>query len=315
MKHDIKPTLILIILFFSAQMIGLFLLKNITTKEVVGGEIIITVSEPTGGRPQFENESQGFVYILSMILLGTGILLILIKFKLYKIWKGWFFLAIGGSIFFAFETVLPQTVALVLSFVIAYLKLFKPNAIIHNVSEVFMYSGLVIMISPIFNLLWATLLLVAISIYDVIAVWKSRHMVKMATVMSEQKMFAGMLVPYSKKKEISKKSLAVPAPKKTSTNTKVRMNIPSGFGEDTRSAILGGGDIAFPMIFAGNVMTHLLNIGYSLNQSYFLSLFVSLFSGIALAFLLIFSKKDKFYPAMPFISLGCFIGYAVTLLF
>ena len=35
---------------------------------------------------------------------------------------------------------------------------------------------------------------------------------------------------------------------------------------------------------------------------------------LALALLFMAAKKDRFYPAMPFISAGCLVGWAVTLL-
>ena len=95
----------------------------------------------------------------------------------------------------------------------------------------------------------------------------------------------------------------------------VEVKIPKGFKEkEVKSAILGGGDIAFPLLFAGAIMTWLIQQGISKELAFFQSLIVSFFAGIALFVLLLKSKKDKFYPAMPFISLGCFIGLAVVYL-
>ena len=51
-----------------------------------------------------------------------------------------------------------------------------------------------------------------------------------------------------------------------------------------------------------------------LKKSLYHAVFVVLFTTLALALLLIYSKKDKFYPAMPFIAVGCFVGYLVTLI-
>ena len=68
-------------------------------------------------------------------------------------------------------------------------------------------------------------------------------------------------------------------------------------------AILGGGDIGFPLIFAGVVLKE-----WGLWQS----LPMPLFAGLGLSFLLWKGKKDRFYPAMPFISAGCFLGLFVV---
>ncbi len=41
------------------------------------------------------------------------------------------------------------------------------------------------------------------------------------------------------------------------------------------------------------------------------STLISIFAAIALLLLFVKATKDKFYPAMPFISAGCFAGLAV----
>jgi hypothetical protein len=41
------------------------------------------------------------------------------------------------------------------------------------------------------------------------------------------------------------------------------------------------------------------------------TLIIPLFAGLALLYLLVKAEKDKFYPAMPFLSIGCLAGYGV----
>ena len=140
-----------------------------------------------------------------------------------------------------------------------------------NFTELFVYSGIAAIFAPIMNVFAASILLILISIYDAIAVWKTKHMIKMAKFQAKTKMFAGLVVPYAKGK---------------------------------KQAILGGGDIGFTLLFSGVV---LYNVGF-LN-----ALIVSLFTTISLFVLLYKSKKNKFYPAMPYLSVGCFIGYFISL--
>jgi hypothetical protein len=45
-----------------------------------------------------------------------------------------------------------------------------------------------------------------------------------------------------------------------------------------------------------------------------MSLIVSVCAAAALLTLLLKAQKDKFYPAMPFITAGCFGGYAIIAL-
>ena len=79
--------------------------------------------------------------------------------------------------------------------------------------------------------------------------------------------------------------------KKNTKNIKVNM------------AILGGGDVVFPIITAGVVF---------LAWGLFAAIMVSIGATIALSLLLYYSEKGKFYPAMPFISIGCFIALAIA---
>jgi presenilin-like A22 family membrane protease len=287
------------LLFFAAQIVGLFLLnKSIASVDIdESGEIAVTYSDTLYGRPELEG-SDSFTYTLSMIFVGTAILLFLIKFRLYKVWKAWFFLAIFGALSISFAVLLPEILAISIALVFAYLKLYKPNIIVHNITEVFMYAGIAILIAPLFTVFWMLMMLLVISVYDAIAVWKSKHMIKLAKAQADSKMFAGLLIPYTKK------------------HKSIKVKIPKGMQEKgIKTAILGGGDIAFPLLFAGSVMTSLIENNISNNIAFLLSLLIPLFSGIALLVLLLKSQKDKFYPAMPFITIGCLTGYGIILFF
>ena len=319
MKHDYKIIIYLVILFFAAQVIGLFLLNqsidSVETSE--NGTIVVEYTEPITGRPELEGQDS-FTYIVTMIFIGTAILLALIKFRLFKIWKAWYFIAVVSSLTIALSVIIDNVTSIIISFVLTYIKIYKPNAIIHNVTEIFIYAGIAILISPMFDVFWAVMLLVAISIYDVIAVWKSKHMVTLAKAQSDNKMFAGLLIPYinPKRSKIEsnkiQKTQSVPKPSKNSV--KINLDLPKGFSDKAaKSAMLGGGDIAFPLMFSGAVMTHLVELGVSPMMAYFKVLIIALTSSIALWILFIKSQKGKFYPAMPFISLGCFAGYLILI--
>jgi hypothetical protein len=67
--------------------------------------------------------------------------------------------------------------------------------------------------------------------------------------------------------------------------------------------VLGGGDIGFPLLFAGVVLKDL---------GLWQSLVIPFFALLGLGFLLWIAKEKKFYPAMPFISAGCFVGLAAV---
>jgi presenilin-like A22 family membrane protease len=157
---------------------------------------------------------------------------------------------------------------------------------VHNFTELFVYGGLAAIFVPIINIKFALVLLLAISAYDMFAVWKTKHMVKLARFQTKTRLFAGLLVPY--------KAQLTPSKAKAKKLKTAKAKIQTG--------VLGGGDMAFPLIFAGAVM----------QQTTFLNaLVISLTAALALLILLIRSRKGRFYPAMPFITAGCIIGYVI----
>ena len=115
-------------------------------------------------------------------------------------------------------------------------------------------------------------------------------MITLATFQRDSKVFAGLSIPYGVETGNVK-------PQKRS---KLKEKVTS-----VRTAILGGGDIGFPMFFAGVVMKQV---------SFLETLIIPVCVSIALFLLLYYGKQDRFYPAMPFLSLGCVVGYLLILL-
>ena len=289
MKHTLKITSMLILLFFLSQVVGLAITNQYIDHEKTA-ETGVTAWEELPyeiERPPVD-ESSSFIYIIIAVLFGTGLLMLLIKFKKVNLWKFWFFISVVMCLTIALKPFMEQEIALAISFVFALFKVVKPNIFIHNITEVFIYGGIAAILVPIMNLYAAFMSLILISIYDAYAVWKSKHMVTLAKFQTSSKVFAGLSIPYKMPKKEDKK--------KAGRVVKI---------EKIKTAILGGGDIAFPLIFAGVVMK---------NTGFLTSLIIPVFVSAALLILMIKSKKDKFYPAMPFLSLGCLAGYGFILL-
>jgi presenilin-like A22 family membrane protease len=287
MKHTVKVTIVLLVLFLFAQLIGLLVISNyVEVKEVISYEEriengIIVIDEVVTEeevwetlpleleRPEIEG-NQSYVAIIGSIIVATILALVLIKFEAAFLWKIWFFLSVLFTLGVAFNAFIIQGVAIILALLFAYLKAFRHNVYIHNFTELFIYGGLAAIFVPILSVVSMLVLLFLISLYDMYAVWKSKHMIKMAKFQTKLKLFAGLLVPYGKNKV----------------------------------AILGGGDIGFPLLFTGVIFK---TYGWE-------ALWIIFGSLLALSFLLFKSKKNKYYPAMPFISLGCLFGYLIVLI-
>ncbi len=262
MKHNLTVTIIIAVLFFLAHFIGLFITQQ-----------YLEVELPYGiERPELES-STSYIPLIIAILIATGIALLLMKFGAMKIWKIWFIFATIYLLGIAFSAFLIQMWALILAVIFGLLKFYRPSVITHNFTELFVYSGIAAIFAPIMSLFAVSILLILISVYDAIAVWKTKHMVKMAKFQAKSKMFAGLVVPYDKGK---------------------------------KTAVLGGGDIGFTLLFSGVVLAQF---------GFYKALLVSFITMISLFLLLTYSKKNKFYPAMPYLSAGCFLGLLLSFLF
>lgn len=296
MKHTLKITIILITLFLLTQVVGLATINKYIQVEKKDGKIVINHADTIiGPQPEIQEKSYSAIPIIIAVLIGTAFLFLLIRFKLGKLWKLWFFVAVFMTLAVSFNVYIIRTYAIILALILTAIKVFKPNVIIHNLTEIFVYTGITIIILPFLNIISAFTLLILISIYDMYAVWKSKHMIKLAKFQQKSRVFAGLLLQYAQKKK--KKEIKV-----------------KGLKKKYKNAILGGGDIAFPLLFSAVVMEHLILSGIPKQIAFVQTSIITLFVAIALTLLLIKSQKDKFYPAMPFISIGCIIGYLIILL-
>jgi len=195
-----------------------------------------------------------------------------------------------------------STFALIIAIIMGIWKIYRPNIIVHNITELFIYGGLAAIFVSMINLFSGIILLFLISLYDMYAVWKSKHMITLAQAQSSNKLFAGFMIPYNTKNNIVLKSNNEKIKKSVTKEKKVVKE---------RSAILGGGDIGFPLIFTTVAYKTLIITGTSRPLSLSYSLIITFFTTIALSWLFIKGEKEKFYPAMPFLSLGCLIGFIV----
>jgi len=310
MKHSLQVTIFIVALFFIAQLVGLLTMNKHILVEVDEATGVVLIAHPDtvlGPAPVVENKSSSFVMIMLIVLLGTAVLLVLVKYKVYSVWKYWFLLAVWATIA-VFLGVYIQNgwIAAALALALALLKVFKKGIWVHNLTEIFIYSGIVIILLPLFNMFSVLALLVIISIYDVIAVWKTKHMVSLANFQTKANLFAGLALPYHKPASAGTKAIHAHSSSHAAHHKSVNES-----GEK-KHAVLGGGDIAFPLLFSGAVMESLIGFaGYGKAAALGLTGIVTVCVTASLFLLLYKAKEDKFYPAMPFLSLGCIIGYLI----
>ncbi|MDO8459922.1 MAG: presenilin family intramembrane aspartyl protease [Nanoarchaeota archaeon] len=307
MKHSVKITLLLLGMFLVAQLIGLYVVhqyKPIVSQENNTQGDIVNVTHynlPYGMDPPADVTPQStLLSIIFAIIIAVSLMLILMKYHAEWLFRIWFFIVVALALGITFNAVLhslpySSIIAIIIALPLSFVKIFQRNIVAHNITEVLIYPGIAAIFVPLLNIWSIIVLLVIISVYDIYAVWHAGFMQKMAKYQIQKlRLFTGFFIPYIGKKE--KQLIAqAKASKSKNLNKKVKVNV----------AILGGGDVVFPIICAGVVL-----MAMGLVQA----LIISLCATAALALLFHYSKKGKFYPAMPFISAGCFIGLAIAYL-
>lgn len=293
-------------MFFVTQLIGIAVINQYSPQQI---EIIDEQGKITNKTiynlpygmdpPENITPANTLISIIIAIAIAVIFMLILMRYKAEFFLRLWFFivvaLALGVTINSFIQNIkYSPLIALAIAIPFAVLKLFKRHIIVHNITELLIYPGIAAIFVPILNIWTVVLLLILISIYDIYAVWHAGFMQKMAQYQIKKlKFFTGFFVPYIRKED----RLLIKQAKSDHKlqNKKIKINV----------AILGGGDVVFPIILAGVV----------LNAIGFLpALIINLGATLSLAFLFYISKKGKFYPAMPFISAGCFIALAIAYL-
>ena len=322
MKHTIKITAVILGLFLITQFIGLLVCSIYLPKQEIiinqqGAQELanITPELPYGMQPpEIQQERDFWAVIPSFaisIFIAVVLILLLSKYQWNFIIKLWFFsvvvLALGIAINafmllfnlfqenYIFSFPLAWILSLLIAIPLAIFKIYRPRVLIHNLTELFIYPGIAAVFIPILSPYTVLVLLILISIYDVWAVWHSGIMQKMAKYqMNELKIFGGLFIPYITK-EMRAKIRKLKKLKDKKKLKKIKVNV----------AILGGGDIVFPIITAGVFLKY-----YGIAPA--LLIIFGAFAG--LFFLLYRSEKKKFYPAMPFITGGIVIGLLIWLL-
>ena len=208
----------------------------------------------------YGNVQNGGPNIIYGIIIAFALMIMLIKYKLVKIWRAWYTLAVLLSITITFSVLINPVYALLIAILFTATKVVHKTPITHNLTELFIYPGIAILFTPHFNVLSVSLLLVLIAVYDMFSVWKSKHMIMLAKAQEKADMYTGYYLPM-----------------------------------DKGHIFLGGGDIAFPMLFTSVVF----------HQHGWIAAIVPFFTTAGVY--LLFKTKQKYFPAMLVLSIACLL--------
>ena len=229
-------------------------------------------------------------FVVPFVVMTAVLISIVYIFKNRKFkavfFKVFFVLAVAFGALYFFGLWFPGIVVLPLVACMVILLIKRPSVILHNAAMIFAMAGMGSALGMQIAPLSVAVLFLVFAIYDFIAVYKTKHMVKMAEAMIENKSIVGFVIPH-KVSDLS-------------ANLK-------GTQIKGRFMVLGGGDVIFPLIFAVSV----------LQQSILHFFIIAGFSllGLLAVFLIFISKKTRApMPALPPIALLSIIGYLLTMI-
>ncbi|XOB46714.1 MAG: presenilin family intramembrane aspartyl protease [Candidatus Nealsonbacteria bacterium] len=225
-----------------------------------------------------------FQFFLASIFIFLIIRLIKTKKKKRLIFKILFVLTIflGGVLMLSVW--IPDIISLILISVLILWWWKQPSILIQDLCIILAIAG----VGSILGLTLAPeivmALLIIFSVYDFIAVYKTKHMIEMAKEMVKSRAVLGLIIPPN-----------------LSAFFEPLKEIKSG----GKFLILGGGDIVFPLLFCCSL------IPFGILKS----LIVGFFSliGLSVSFWFFLSqKKRQPIPALPPIALFSILGYLIT---
>ncbi len=261
MKYSITTLAIILSLFLVAQFVGL----------AVNNNFLIAEELPYGLEPiEMEPGISPWFFIGAIVIVSALMFLFMKSMRFDFLIKIWFFLVVLLCISISLSAFMSSTIAFLVALSLTILKFKELDLYIHNLGEILVYGGIVVIFAPMFNLIAIILLLILISIYDYVAVFITKHMVGIANMQQKLGIFSGLLVPHR--------------------------------GE---VAVLGGGDIAFTLLFAAVVLRE-----FNMFSAILSVIGATLFIGA----LMLLGRKGKFYPAMPFVTAGCLIGFLISII-
>lgn len=228
-----------------------------------------------------------FILSFSLVLLSVSLIIKFVKFRPGKkiLFRFLYIVTISVGSFFSLAPWIGD-IALIFILILLYYWIKKPNILVHNFLLITGMAGVGSILGLRLSPLLVVFLLVIFSIYDIVAVYKTKHMIKMAKEMIEARAIPGIILP----------------PKISEFRAPLKDVKVGG-----RFLILGGGDIVFPLLLVVSL------VPYGILDSIIVAIFAVI--GLLVSFLIFASQKTrKPIPALPPIATFSIIGYLITML-
>jgi len=278
-QKSVKNIFLFELFWFSlAQILGILVSRNIVTRLIQRGERIQQVSPLEFSLPSFLISFLGvviFVFLISKFSKGKNII-----FKLLFA----FVIFLGGEVFL--ESFIPTIIALPIILILIVFWFKNPSVWFHNLLLVLGTAGIGGFVGFSLSPQVVILLFFILAIYDLVAVYKTKHMIKMAKSMIESRAVLGIIIP------------------KRFIDFKKKLKDMKMGDKKKNFLVLGSGDIVFPLILATSFLPQgLVKSGIILVFS---------IGGLLFGFWLFLKLGQRPMPALPPLALFSIIGYFVA---
>lgn len=242
-------------------------------------------------------DPMNILYFVSILLALTLIIILIAKFSRKEIIYLLFLFAILSTTFTVFEVTLHHflsdpllvVVSILMSTLIVLLLVIHPEWYIIDLSGTILSIGAIVMFGISLSIPLAIILLVILAIYDMVSVYKTKHMIDLADTIVDLKLPALFIIPHNIKYKFRKQVGGI--------KRQIRRKEKEAF-------FVGLGDVVMPGImvvssfrFTGSVI-----------------ITVSVIIGIIASFILLMTyvSKGKAHAGLPFLNTGAIAGYLVS---
>ncbi|MDK2782271.1 MAG: hypothetical protein PWR13_1299 [Archaeoglobi archaeon] len=222
-----------------------------------------------------------FYYFL-LILLFTLLILIILKFGKKRVLKFFMLFLIFYSLLVTLGAVLPPAFSILLSISVTLLVHFYPEWWVIDLTGVLLSGVAIALFGVSLGVLPTVALLLILSIYDFISVYRTGHMVSMAKGVLELRLPVLFIIPLSRDYSFLK-------------------------GEREGAVFLGLGDVVIPSMLVVSSNFYLETPYTGLLNPVALSTLLGIISGLFALFFL--TSRERAHPGLPFLNGGAIAGF------
>ena len=262
--------------------------------------LALTMAVPmeTGGMRAFENPSSVWnpIYYIVLILLFTVFILFVIKSNKKYVLHAILLFAVAATMYYVFRAFIDGTYSLILTVLLTALLYRFPEWYVVDITGVLVGAGASAIIGISLAIIPTLILLILLTIYDIISVYKTKHMITLAEGVMDLR--APILFVVPKRKDYSF----------------VKCDFDAESEGERGAYFMGLGDAVMPtiLVVSANIFIHEGYMQLPLLGSVTLpAILAAVGTLLGYVVLMVVVMKGKPQAGLPFLNTGAIIGYVI----